>query len=77
MDRWENAGPLPHGMKAYKGSVHIVASRGYVDYVLHNPIAHDLFEWAKATRVPDEIFFVTLNHNPHLHVPGSPRGKIH
>lgn len=59
-----------------KGSVHIVASRGYVDYVLHDQRAHDLLNWTKKTKVPDETFFATLNHNPVLGVPGSYKGLI-
>ncbi|XP_045209189.2 beta-1,3-galactosyl-O-glycosyl-glycoprotein beta-1,6-N-acetylglucosaminyltransferase-like isoform X1 [Mercenaria mercenaria] len=73
-DRWENAGTPPHGIVPTKGSVHIVASRGYVDYVLHDQRARDFLNWTKHTKVPDETFFASLNHNPSLQVPGSYKG---
>ncbi|XP_048254127.1 beta-1,3-galactosyl-O-glycosyl-glycoprotein beta-1,6-N-acetylglucosaminyltransferase-like [Haliotis rufescens] len=72
--RWRHAGPPPHSITAVKGSVHIVASRGFVDYILHNSTAQDLLAWVKKTSVPDETFFSTLNHNPHLAVPGAYNG---
>ena len=65
----------PHKIEPIKGSVHIVASRGYVDYAVNNPIAQDLLEWVKTSGFPDETFFSTLSHNPHLKVPGSYAGK--
>ncbi|XP_052805494.1 N-acetyllactosaminide beta-1,6-N-acetylglucosaminyl-transferase-like [Mya arenaria] len=73
-NRWANAGPPPHGVVPTKGAVHIIASRGYVDFVLHDPIAADLLNWTRKTSVPDETFFSTINHNPSLGVPGSYKG---
>ncbi|KAL8596050.1 hypothetical protein ACOMHN_021090 [Nucella lapillus] len=74
--RWKRFLPAPHNISLYKGSVHIVASRGFVDYILHSPIARDFREWCKPTRHPDEHFFNSLNHNPHLRVPGGGAGKV-
>ncbi|XP_041373846.1 beta-1,3-galactosyl-O-glycosyl-glycoprotein beta-1,6-N-acetylglucosaminyltransferase-like [Gigantopelta aegis] len=74
-NRWEKAGKPPHNITAVKGSVHITVSRGFVDYVLHNETAADLLEWAKKVDVPDETYFTSLNHNPHLGVPGSYKGE--
>ncbi|XP_052806391.1 beta-1,3-galactosyl-O-glycosyl-glycoprotein beta-1,6-N-acetylglucosaminyltransferase-like [Mya arenaria] len=73
-NRWADAGPPPHGVVPTKGAVHIIASRGYVDFVLHDPIAADILNWTRKTAVPDETFFSTLNHNPSLGVPGSYKG---
>ncbi|XP_045192808.2 beta-1,3-galactosyl-O-glycosyl-glycoprotein beta-1,6-N-acetylglucosaminyltransferase-like [Mercenaria mercenaria] len=72
--RWKSAGTPPHGIVPTKGSVHIVASREYVDYVLHNQKAQDFLNWTKHTKVPDETFFSSLNHNPGLGVPGAYKG---
>ncbi|XP_041347186.1 beta-1,3-galactosyl-O-glycosyl-glycoprotein beta-1,6-N-acetylglucosaminyltransferase-like, partial [Gigantopelta aegis] len=74
-DRWEKAGKPPHNIRPVKGSVHIVASRGFVDYLLHNQTSKDLLEWVQKTKIPDETYFSTLNHNPHLGVPGSYKGE--
>ncbi|XP_070176884.1 beta-1,3-galactosyl-O-glycosyl-glycoprotein beta-1,6-N-acetylglucosaminyltransferase-like [Littorina saxatilis] len=69
--RWYNNFRAPHNIQPRKGNLHITASRGFVDYVLHNPVAKDFEAWVNLTDVPDETFFATMNHNPHLHVPGS------
>lgn len=72
--RWQSHLPAPQGIIPTQGNVHITASRGYVDYVLHNLTALSFLSWVRGTRVPDETYFSTLNHNPHLAVPGSYRG---
>ncbi|XP_046547712.1 beta-1,3-galactosyl-O-glycosyl-glycoprotein beta-1,6-N-acetylglucosaminyltransferase-like [Haliotis rubra] len=74
--RWKKAFPTPHGIIPYKGNVHVVVSRGFVDYAINDPIAQNFTEWLKRTKVPDETFFGTLNNNPKLRVPGSSTGRI-
>ena len=65
----------PHGIQVRKGALHIAVTRSYVNYSLHDERAHDILKWAeKACYIPDEIYFSTLNHNPHLGVPGSYKG---
>ena len=66
--------PVPHGFNIYKGSAHIVASRAFVEFALNDEKARDLQEWMRDTRLPDEHFFNTLNHNPHFGVPGAYKG---
>ncbi|XP_059144878.1 beta-1,3-galactosyl-O-glycosyl-glycoprotein beta-1,6-N-acetylglucosaminyltransferase-like [Physella acuta] len=73
--RWYENMPPPHNIQPYKGLVFMLASRGYVDYILHNPVASELLEWVRHTDFPDESYFSTLNHNPHLKVPGSYKGN--
>ncbi|XP_013386129.1 beta-1,3-galactosyl-O-glycosyl-glycoprotein beta-1,6-N-acetylglucosaminyltransferase [Lingula anatina] len=63
-------------IKLAKGSVHIAATRGYVDYVINSEIGKYFLEWVKDTGTPDETFFATLNINPHLKVPGAFTGDI-
>jgi hypothetical protein len=66
----------PHGIRVTKGAVHVAVTRGYVDYVLHDHRARDILKWMSySCYIPDEAFFTTLNHNPHLHVPGSYKGR--
>eukprot|EP00106_Octopus_bimaculoides_P009581 XP_014777023.1 PREDICTED: beta-1,3-galactosyl-O-glycosyl-glycoprotein beta-1,6-N-acetylglucosaminyltransferase-like [Octopus bimaculoides] len=72
--RWAKSGPPPHGIKPIKGSVHVILQRGFVDYAVNSPVAKDLLEWTKTVLIPDETYFATLNHNPHLKVPGSYTG---
>ncbi|XP_041372306.1 beta-1,3-galactosyl-O-glycosyl-glycoprotein beta-1,6-N-acetylglucosaminyltransferase 3-like [Gigantopelta aegis] len=74
--RWKNIDQVPHGIVPRKGSVHIAASRGYVQYVRSNKTAMDFLDWVKKTKVPDETFFATFNYNPHLKVPGSYKGEV-
>ncbi|ESO94014.1 hypothetical protein LOTGIDRAFT_104647 [Lottia gigantea] len=66
--------PPPHRIRPVKGSAHIAVNRGFVDYVLNNQTAKDFLQWTKLVDVPDEIFFATLNHNPHLGIPGTYTG---
>ena len=63
--------PPPHGIQLTKGSMHIAANRFYIDFCLHDVRARDFLEWLKPTLIPDEIFFSSLNHNPHLGIRGS------
>ena len=74
--RWKKAGKPPHKLQIRKGGLHVMASRGFVDYILHNQVAKDLIQWLKKTIIPDEFFFSTLNHNPQLRVPGSSKGMV-
>lgn len=72
--RWYNNFGPPHGIVPYKGMVFMMAVRGFVDYILHSPVSRDFLEWVKYTHMPDETYFPSLNHNPHLKVPGSYKG---
>ncbi|XP_071078756.1 beta-1,3-galactosyl-O-glycosyl-glycoprotein beta-1,6-N-acetylglucosaminyltransferase-like [Haliotis cracherodii] len=74
--RWDMAGPPPHNISLYKGNVHVAVNRDFVDYAINNPIAKDFTRWLTHTKVPDETFFATLNHNPQLHIPGSSTGPV-
>ena len=65
---------VPHKFLIAKGSTHIAASRAFIDYALNSQQARDLLNWMKDIRAPDEHFFPTLNHNPHLGVPGAYKG---
>lgn len=64
----------PHNISVVKGSAYGVFSRGFVDYVLHDQRAKDLLSWSRHVDSPDEYFWATLNHNPHLQVPGGYAG---
>ena len=76
--RWGNLkkNPPPYNITLTKGSLFVAVTRGFVDFVLHNPIAHDFKEWLAHTIVPDETFFSSLNHNPQLGVPGADKSKF-
>lgn len=67
--------PAPHGVLITKGSAHMAVSRKFIEFVLSSPIAQDLLTWMYDIRVPDEHYFSSLNHSPHLKVPGSYKGN--
>lgn len=70
--------PPPHHIEVSKGSIHITASRGYVEFLIRDQRSQDFINWVRDTRNPDETLFSSLNHNPHLRVPGSFNGtQIH
>uniref|UniRef100_A0A0V0JAV1 Uncharacterized protein n=1 Tax=Schistocephalus solidus TaxID=70667 RepID=A0A0V0JAV1_SCHSO len=60
----------PHGLKLYKGSVHVVLSWAFVDFIFTDSRVHDFLNFLPYVGVPDEAFFSTLNHNAHLRAPG-------
>ena len=76
MDRFDGKLPAPYHINATKGSVHIVAVRAFIEYVINNRTATEFLDWVKTTYIPDETFFSSLNHNPHLRVPGSYLGPL-
>jgi len=49
----------------------MIASRAFVDFVIHNQAALKFRDWIKNSYVPDETFFSSLNHSPELGVPGA------
>ncbi|XP_050390720.1 beta-1,3-galactosyl-O-glycosyl-glycoprotein beta-1,6-N-acetylglucosaminyltransferase [Patella vulgata] len=65
----------PHGIVVVKGSAYGIFTRGFVNYVVKSQIAKDLLEWCRGVLSPDEYYWSTLNHNPHLQVPGSYKVK--
>ncbi|KAK7484555.1 hypothetical protein BaRGS_00024187 [Batillaria attramentaria] len=73
--RWNKNLPAPFNLTVTKGSKLIIASRGFVDYVVNSRVSRVLQEWVRKTEIPDETFFSTLNHNPRLGVPGSLKGN--
>jgi N-acetyllactosaminide beta-1,6-N-acetylglucosaminyltransferase len=76
MERYAGRPPPPRGVNVTKGSVHIVATRAFVQFALENRQAIKFLRWVKKTIVPDETFFSSLNHSPQLGVPGSYLGKL-
>jgi len=71
MDRYEDKPPAPYNITVTKGSVHVVVVRAFVEYMMYNRSAIEFLDWVKDTGVPDETYFSSLNHSPHLHAPGS------
>lgn len=75
LDRISDKPPPPANITVTKGSVHIIATRKFVQYIIYNEISLRFREWVKNTSIPDETYFTSLNFNPHLHVPGSYLGE--
>ena len=42
-----------------------------MQHALTDRKAHDLLDWMSDIKIPDEHFFQTLNHNPHILAPGA------
>ncbi|KAF5396724.1 N-acetyllactosaminide beta-1 6-N-acetylglucosaminyl-transferase [Paragonimus heterotremus] len=66
MSRFPDARSLGFNFTWYKGPVHVVVRREFVDYMLNNPRAKQLYNILArdaADKVPDETYFATLNHN--------------
>ena len=54
----------------------MAVTRGFVEYILFDRRADDLLWWLRDSKVPDEIYFGMLNHNPQLGVPGAFNGML-
>ena len=63
----------PNNILIYKGSTHIIAIREFVEFVLHNQIGKDFYEFLKDTYVPDETIYSSLQRHPG--VPGGITGN--
>ena len=61
----------PHDITLMKGPVHIAATRGLVDYILHDPRVGEFLHWVRDMRCSDESFFASLHYAHHLGIPGA------
>ncbi|XP_062570789.1 beta-1,3-galactosyl-O-glycosyl-glycoprotein beta-1,6-N-acetylglucosaminyltransferase-like [Saccostrea cucullata] len=75
-ERWNIKEKPPHNINPVKGSIHVTLNRQFVEYVISNPVAKDFLNWVNKTDIPDETYFASLIHNPHLGIPGSFKGDI-
>jgi beta-1,3-galactosyl-O-glycosyl-glycoprotein beta-1,6-N-acetylglucosaminyltransferase/N-acetyllactosaminide beta-1,6-N-acetylglucosaminyltransferase len=62
--------PPPHNITIHKGDAHVTLSREMVEYIVTDPVALEFREWVKDAYCPEEIFFASLQYNPHLKAPG-------
>ncbi|CAG5135386.1 unnamed protein product [Candidula unifasciata] len=67
--------PPPHNITVSKGSAYGTFSRAFVQFVIHDPVAKDLLQWAKEIYSPDEFYWATLQHSSVVAVPGGYTGK--
>ncbi len=69
--------PLPAGIEQkhlVKGSKLITVTHGFVEYLVSNPVSLAFRQWLNNTCHPDETYAATLNHMPHLGIPGAYTG---
>ncbi len=66
----------PQGItQLVQGSKLITASRGFVEFLVTDPVSLAFREWLNDTCIPDETYAPTLNHLPLLGVPGAYKGE--
>lgn len=64
--------PLPPmSVKPYKGSVHVLVRREFVEYAVASEEGERILNWTKLVGHSSEYFFSTLNFNARLNIPGS------
>jgi beta-1,3-galactosyl-O-glycosyl-glycoprotein beta-1,6-N-acetylglucosaminyltransferase/N-acetyllactosaminide beta-1,6-N-acetylglucosaminyltransferase len=66
---------VPIDADIVKGSFLITVTRAFVEWVLRDQNVRVLGQWLNDSFIPDELFFSTLNFNPHLGAPGAYRGQ--
>jgi len=69
--------PVPHGFTMTKGNAHMAVTREFVEYALNDSKARDLLYWMRDIKMPDEHYFQTLSHSPHMDVPGAFIGQFY
>ena len=47
-----------------------------MEFILSDAKVQDFLEWIFDTNFPEEIFFQTIQHNPHLGAPGAYTGMV-
>ena len=68
--------PPPFNLTMYKGAVHGVFTRRFVEYLLESKVAQTFLKWLKHTKIPDEFFWSTLNLDPKANAPGGYNGEF-
>ncbi|XP_071490911.1 N-acetyllactosaminide beta-1,6-N-acetylglucosaminyl-transferase-like [Diadema antillarum] len=63
--------PPPQNFTFYFGNAYYAATRGYVQYVIHNKTAIELLQYSEDAYSPDEHYWVTLHR-----IPGVPGGVV-
>ena len=53
------------------GCLHVAVNRDFVDFCINDYRAKAFYQWLNGTVFPEETFFASLNHNPHLGIRGS------
>ena len=62
--------PPSHNVTFFKGELHGLFSRKFVEFVVKSDVASEYFEWCKLSGHPSEHYWNVLNFNPHLQAPG-------
>ncbi|KAH9491743.1 Beta-1,3-galactosyl-O-glycosyl-glycoprotein beta-1,6-N-acetylglucosaminyltransferase [Bulinus truncatus] len=75
-DRWSKVESPPYKVVPYKGQVHVVLFRAAVDFILHSFVSRLFLTWVNKTDIPDELYFTTLNSNPHIGIPGGNKNPL-
>ena len=65
----------PYNVSVVKGSAYGVFSRDFVKFVTENRKARELLDWFRDVLSPDEYYWATLHHNPHIGTPGAYKVK--
>ena len=65
---WNKLGPVPFGIKIYKGGSYMANSRVFVSFFLTNETAIAFREYMKDVKIPEEHFYASLYRLPD--VPG-------
>ena len=68
--------PFGHNITMAKGSVHMLVSREFTEFVATDPVALRFREWSRDCAHPDEFFFNSLEYSPQLGVPGAYTGIL-
>lgn len=70
-ERFNGRPPPPLSVTPYKGAVHVLVRREFVEYAVTAEDGDRILNWTKLVGHSSEYFFSTLNFNARLNIPGS------
>jgi hypothetical protein len=68
--------PFNVNVTFFKGELHGLFSRGFVEYIVENEVAKNYLQWCWDSGHPSEHYWNTLNYNSFLGAPGGYIGKL-
>ena len=68
--------PPPYNLTFYKGELHGLFSRRFVEFIVESEVGQTYLEWCWDSGHPSEHYWNVLNYNRHLNAPGGYIGSF-
>ena len=71
---YEPKDPPPYNLTFYKGELHGLFSRRFVQFIIESDVGRKYLQWCWDSGHPSEHYWNVLNYNRHLQAPGGYTG---